>query len=64
MPIFTYKCSKCNKVFDRIEGVTSQEEELKCPECGGKKAEKQLSCFSVGKGKKGDSGSSCPTCNL
>ncbi len=40
MAIFTYKCSKCKKVFDRMEGVTARGDELKCPECGSKEVEK------------------------
>ena len=64
MPIFTYKCIKCKEIFDRLEGVTSKEDELKCPKCGSKEAEKQLSVFSVGKSAGGSSAASCPTCNL
>ncbi|MGM0441963.1 MAG: FmdB family zinc ribbon protein [Elusimicrobiota bacterium] len=64
MPIFTYKCSKCEKIFEEIVGVISEEEELKCPECGSKEVDKQLSSFSVGKTSETSSVSSCPTCNL
>jgi putative FmdB family regulatory protein len=66
MPIYTYKCSKCSQTFDRLEGVTYKEEELKCPKCGNKKVEKQFSAFSVGKSLGRSSAPSCPTgtCNL
>ncbi len=45
MPIFAYKCQACSHHFDLIvHGSTIPA----CPECHGKKLEKQLTGFAVG----------------
>ena len=49
MPIYTYKCKKCHEKFERLEGVVSEEEALKCSKCGSKDVQKVFSTFSVGK---------------
>jgi len=42
MPIFEYKCSKCNKVFEEL--VTgNQEKSIPCPSCGSVETEKRMS---------------------
>ena len=33
MPIYAYKCSKCNSGFERVQGLG--ETVSSCPECGG-----------------------------
>jgi putative FmdB family regulatory protein len=49
MPIFSYKCTKCGSLFERLEGVLRSDEELKCASCGSKDVSRQFSTFSVGK---------------
>lgn len=45
MPIREYRCKKCNKRFEFLV-IAGDEEEVKCPYCGSKKVEKELSVFS------------------
>jgi putative FmdB family regulatory protein len=40
MPMFEYKCEKCDKVFEEL--VFGPGDDMKCPTCG-EHAEKQLS---------------------
>jgi len=75
MPIFEFKCNKCNHEFESI--LFRSDDMAKCPECGSKKVKKFLSaCFfksssSTGEmtGSAGSSGCSscssgnCSTCH-
>ena len=66
MPLYEFKCKKCNKEFEKI--VAWNSEGVECPECRSKETEKQLSSFAV-RNTSGDSqamgtpgcGSSGPT---
>jgi putative FmdB family regulatory protein len=50
MPIFEYRCRRCNHRFETI--VLSSAEKIQCPECAAAAVEKQLSVFSSpGSGK-------------
>jgi len=57
MPIYEYRCRKCEKVFERFQKVGEGGEKLVCPYCGMKKPEKMISSFSSSKGS--ESSSSC-----
>jgi len=46
MPIYEYRCKKCTKVFERFQRVGEGGEDLVCPRCGERKAEKRISSFS------------------
>ena len=66
MPIFEYKCEKCNTTFEKL--VPNSDSKVICTKCGSKKVKKQLSSFSakVNEGGKGscsisDCGSCCPS---
>jgi putative FmdB family regulatory protein len=61
MPIFEFRCRKCEGTFELLcfsrEGCDAE-----CPSCGGKDLEKLLSSFCshpTGSGKSADAGSSC-----
>ncbi len=56
MPLYEYKCSKCDQIFEEL--VNGNGEQVTCPTCGRKDCEKILSTFAVpgGPGNK-----SCPT---
>lgn len=43
MPIYEYKCSKCGKVSEILEGVGSTKGQIKCRHCGSSNLEKMLS---------------------
>lgn len=46
MPIYEYKCSKCNHVFEVFQRIGADGSELNCPECHTPKPEKIFSAFA------------------
>jgi len=66
MPLYEYKCKKCNTPFEFL-AKNSEDSPSKCPECGSKRTEKLLSTFSaytpnaVPAGCAAEAGSSCST---
>ena len=46
MPIYEYKCSKCNKKFDVLHKSTTIQEDVHCPACDSKENKKLFSSFS------------------
>jgi len=46
MPIYEYRCRKCNKVFSALQKVGTTEKDTVCPECDSKDVKKLLSAFS------------------
>lgn len=77
MPIYEFKCLKCNEEFEEL--VFSDEDEVKCEACGDTKVEKLMSCCrhktaggggavpssgaSSGGGCGGCTGGNCATCH-
>jgi putative FmdB family regulatory protein len=49
MPMYEYKCKKCEVVFSELRQISERTNPISCPECNGK-AEVILSAFSQGKG--------------
>ena len=47
MPIFEYKCKKCNHQFEFLMKSSDDESDLKCENCGSKRLEKLISAPSV-----------------
>lgn len=47
MPIFEYRCSKCNYKFEVLHKSTTLSEEVTCPKCSSKENKKLLSTFSA-----------------
>ena len=45
MPLFEYKCKKCNFLFEILVKQTEAAETKECPQCGSK-ADKQISSFA------------------
>jgi putative FmdB family regulatory protein len=46
MPLYEYKCGKCDKSFEILQKNNS--EKVVCPNCGGKSLEKLFSVFASG----------------
>lgn len=59
MPMFEYRCKKCDHVTEVLERAGDRSKP-KCEKCGSLRMEKLLAAFSVGKGQVSSS-SSCPT---
>ncbi len=47
MPIYDFSCGQCGATFEELVRSTTKDEEVVCPECGGKQAERQISAPSV-----------------
>jgi putative FmdB family regulatory protein len=45
MPIYEYRCEKCDHTFDML--VMQKEDEIMCPQCKGE-VRKLMSAFAVG----------------
>ena len=57
MPIFEYKCSSCDKLFETLVRSNTQPT---CPNCGGTYLAKQLSVFAAATGGGGSSQEAAP----
>jgi putative FmdB family regulatory protein len=45
MPIYEYKCKKCENKFEMLRGMFDSDEDIKCPECGEEHPERVFSVF-------------------
>jgi putative FmdB family regulatory protein len=43
MPLFEYRCDKCEHKFALLEGVSAEEVKRECPHCGSRKLTKLIS---------------------
>lgn len=61
MPIYEYKCKKCNGEFELLVFSNT---EVKCPECQAKDVEKKMSVFGMSGVEKPFAGteSGCTSC--
>ena len=56
MPIYEFRCLKCDGVFELLKMSPEDEVEMKCPECGSEDFERVLSTTNYNVGfAKGDS---------
>jgi putative FmdB family regulatory protein len=66
MPLYEFRCEKCDNVIERLCRMGSNGKGLKCPKCGGAKMRRLMSVFSArSTGESGAAtavGSSCSTC--
>lgn len=62
MPIYEYKCDKCEHRFDQLVKSMSGDDGVVCPECGSKQVEKQLSVFAARQGQPAGSGPPAAGC--
>ena len=61
MPIYEFKCKKCNHVFEEfVFSSGSDSENIICPVCGENSIDKLMSAFSAtGTSSMGSGGPSC-----
>lgn len=53
MPVYDYRCSKCNKKFSVTMTISEYEKKkVKCPKCGSTKVEQQVATFYAVTSKK------------
>jgi len=46
MPIFEYKCLKCDSEFEKLILGSDSENGIECPDCHSTEVERLFSCFS------------------
>ena len=47
MPVYQFRCEKCNKKFDVKATIAEYEEKnFKCPKCNSKKVKQELTVFN------------------
>ncbi len=67
MPLYEFRCEKCENVIERLCRMGSNGKGLTCPTCGGSKLRRLMSVFSArSKGEGGSTaavGSSCGSCS-
>jgi putative FmdB family regulatory protein len=60
MPIYEYRCKKCNHIFEEIQNIGEGSENLTCPVCNEPQPEKILSCCNSIGGSNSPSFDSAP----
>ncbi|THB73418.1 MAG: zinc ribbon domain-containing protein [Desulfobacteraceae bacterium] len=53
MPIYEFKCSKCEEFFEVIVRNSNDEEEVGCPKCESKEFQRVVSMTNYAMGNKG-----------
>jgi putative FmdB family regulatory protein len=51
MPLYEYRCQACGHDFEILRGLHDKDEDVVCPKCGEKKAQKLLSACCAVKGE-------------
>ncbi|MBC7105214.1 MAG: zinc ribbon domain-containing protein [Firmicutes bacterium] len=62
MPIYEFRCAKCQERFERLCPVGETGENLSCPRCGEQRPVRVLSTFSS-RGTSGGTGGGCASCS-
>ncbi len=47
MPIYEYRCKKCQNKFEELVGLGTRDEDMACPRCGSGSVERAFSVFGV-----------------
>ncbi|MCX7725011.1 MAG: zinc ribbon domain-containing protein [Thermodesulfovibrio sp.] len=45
MPLYEYKCKKCERTFQVLKPVSKRDDTEKCPHCGSNESERLISPF-------------------
>lgn len=59
MPIYEYRCKKCENKFDALQRVGADGKDLNCPRCGEREPERLISVFSSSGTESSVSSASC-----
>jgi len=52
MPVYDYVCNDCQKTFELVLSLKEHDTEIKCPKCGSKNVEQEVTAFYTVTGKK------------
>jgi len=63
MPLYEFKCMKCNEFFELLIMKKGEEVEMKCPKCNSSEFERVLSTtsYAMGADSQGGQGASAQT---
>jgi putative FmdB family regulatory protein len=64
MPIYEYRCRKCNKEFEAIQKLAEGPGDIVCPACGTNNPEKLISSCSAPSPAKAEGSSHGPSCGV
>jgi putative FmdB family regulatory protein len=56
MPVYEYRCSACQGVFEKLEPISERDEHIECPACGGREARRLVSVFAAFANEAGQTG--------
>lgn len=59
MPLYEYKCKKCDNKFETLISASKANDPIACPKCGSTETGKLLSTFCASSGSRATSKSSC-----
>lgn len=48
MPIYEFKCNRCENTFEQLVLSSDEEENVTCPSCGDRDTSRLMSSFSCG----------------
>lgn len=61
MPIYEYKCEKCETRFEKLVRRSADEDQLSCPSCGERHLSQEYSTFAArANGAAPQAGPACP----
>lgn len=47
MPIYEYRCTRCDERFEELVRIDTPDDDVECPRCGGRHARRRLSTFAT-----------------
>lgn len=61
MPLYEYRCERCDEHFEELVRIDTPDEEVECPTCGEHEAKRKVSVIGAigGMSAGGGGGSSC-----
>ncbi|MCX5836815.1 MAG: zinc ribbon domain-containing protein [Deltaproteobacteria bacterium] len=63
MPIYEFKCRKCDNLFEILFRSSNEKIEVSCPSCKSKKVDRQMSVFGGKIGNTSAGGAGCSSCS-
>jgi putative FmdB family regulatory protein len=65
VPIYEYRCRKCNTKFELLQRMGATNVGVSCPKCGALKPIKQFSVFTSSAASSSECANGvCPTCKI
>jgi putative FmdB family regulatory protein len=59
MPIYEYRCQSCDHKFEMLRNIRDNDNDVECPECHERQAERRISLSSLGEFLRSLAGTGC-----